>query len=111
MKLAENVLWICVKMSLDRFKAQSYAPIRLQPTQLSGFFESLRRREFVRGDDAKSSVKLSDKPFQTPQYEQVDLGVTEPISKNKIHLTHKVPILVFNRIKQPKSRKGRHQLN
>ena len=65
------------KMSLDRFKAQAYAPVRLQSNQISTFFDALRKREFVQGDQP-NSLKLSDKPFQTKSFEQVDLGVSKP---------------------------------
>ena len=69
-------------MSLDKFRAQAYAPIRLQANQLAGFFDSLRNRKFVRDDDDGNSVKLSDKPFEAPEHSQVDAGMLDLESKS-----------------------------
>ncbi len=76
------------RMSLDRFKAQAYAPVRLQSNQVAGFFDSLRKREFVRGDQP-TTLKLTNKPFQTRDFEQVDLGVSDSKKKKTSNSSRK----------------------
>ena len=51
-----------VKMSLDQFRPQSFAPIRVNKSDLSQFFAAIRDRKVVAGDP--TSFRVSDKPFE-----------------------------------------------
>ena len=61
-----RVLFACisfsVKMSLDQFRPQSFAPIRVNKSDLAQFFRDIRDRKVVAGDP--SSFRVSDKPFE-----------------------------------------------
>ncbi len=58
---------------LDSVKPQRYAPVRLKEQELAPFFNALKNRELVLGDDV-SSIKVSDKPFQATHTIQRDLS-------------------------------------
>ena len=65
-------LWLKI-MSFDRIRPQSYAPIRLEQSQVTPFFQLLRDRKVVRGEHI-SALKVTDKPFNTKPELQIDVG-------------------------------------
>ena len=73
-------------MSLEKFRAQHYSPIRLQASDLATFFSNLKQRKLTQKAGAET-VKVTDKPFQSKPGVQRDAGVSAPRKK---HIVSKV---------------------
>ena len=59
-------------MSLDKNRPQSYAPLRLQQSQIEPFFNSIRDRRVTKGFDSDSTKVVTTKPFveSKPKYKR-----------------------------------------
>ena len=90
-KLSKPSAQVLLEMSLDQVKPQGYAVIRVKESQVVRFFQDLKDRKLVRGDNL-STYKITDKPLESSKPIQTHTGaiITVGSSSSKSKATSKV---------------------
>lgn len=99
-------------MSIEEVQPVTYAPVRVVESQVSRFFNDLKLRKIVKGQNISSYI-LTDKPLATDKTIQKQTGITYVVDsdgKHRVRRKRSVTSLSKPKSLKPSKKKRKGQI-